>query len=453
MMAGEDAAGGGGIPFVLPTHDPLPPEPGGDDATANTGDYHITRDRSAYGALTERGIPVRTFDLERLILADPALAAGERQVLGRLFRMLASVLHHEYHALLLRLKDLYAPLDPDSDSVELPGYERRLSEGIDEQFLDQFQMLLVRANYHPLSLDFIEEAVAAPNELGLNYVPDFDLFEHLMIWVRGATLLTRPVRSIKTRFRKKYVRQEGFRRLIVMLKFKPGRDKDLGEYARSDVVYLRLFKDVPRVDMEMHLPEQGTKVKMRMVDKAQIASPVAMGLPTMAMKLLTGASLLTLSYPALGALLAAPISAGVNSFFGFKRAQQRHLHHMIRHLYYLTLANNASVVTRLVDSAEEEELKEAILAYFALWRGQAAASREPWDATRLDRAVERWLADRAGLTLDFEIGDALEKLLRLGLARRDEAGRLAAVSPGAALAALDARWDRYYNYDVPEIGG
>ena len=71
----------------------------------------------------------------------------------------------------------------------------------------------------------------------------------------------------------------------------------------------------------------------------------------------------------------------------------------------------------------------------------------------LDRAVERWLADRAGLTLDFEIGDALDKLLRLGLVRRDESGRRAAVPPEEALALLDVRWDRYYNYSVPEIGG
>ena len=97
-----------------------------------------------------------------------------------------------------------------------------------------------------------------------------------------------------------------------------------------------------------------------------------------------------------------------------------------------------------MDSAEEEEFKEAILAYFLLWRGMS--QREPWDAKRLDRAVERWLADRAGVTIDFEIGDALAKLLRLGLVRSDEAGTLRVTPPVEALAALDARWDGYYNY-------
>ena len=39
-----------------------------------------------------------------------------------------------------------------------------------------------------------------------------------------------------------------------MIKFRP--HPKLGKFVRSDVVYLRMFKDVPHVDMEMHLPEQ-----------------------------------------------------------------------------------------------------------------------------------------------------------------------------------------------------
>lgn len=436
-MPGDNTMGG--IPFVLPARESFPGEPGGDDATTNTGEFRPPRAHQGYEDLGERNIPIRTFDLERLILSDPTLSPEDRAGLGRLIRILASVLHHEYHAVLLRLKDLYAPLDPDSEQVNLPGYMRRHSEGVDEQFLDQFQTLLVRANYQPMTVELIKEAVAAPNELGLNYEPAFELFEHMMVWVRGSVQVMRPVRSLRTRFRKREIRHEGYRRLIVMLKFKSG--EELGDYVRSDVLYLRLFKDVPRVDMEMHLPEQGTRVKMRLIDKAQIASPVAMGLPTIALKLLTGGFLLS-SLPALGGILAAPITAGLKSFFGFRRAQQKHLHHMIRHLYYLTLANNESVVTRLVDSAEEEELKEALLAYFVLWQGRS--QREPWDAARLDRGIERWLADRAGLVVDFEICDALAKLNRLGLARVDQEGALRALPPEEALAALGKRWEGFY---------
>ena len=123
---------------------------------------------------------------------------------------------------------------------------------------------------------------------------------------------------------------------------------------------------------------------------------------------------LTFTGPMLLAPLAiAPISAGVNSFFGFHRAKHKHLSSMIRNLYYLTLANNASVLTRLIDSAEDEEYKEAMLAYFFLWR--AIGDPEPWDTPRLDAGIVSFLVYKTGIEINFEVSDALNKLFRLGL--------------------------------------
>ncbi len=114
--------------------------------------------------------------------------------------------------------------------------------------------------------------------MGLTYVPDFTLFEHLRVYVRGYTRIIRECRE-----RQDAVPASGrwlldaYQRLVIALKFKEG--SKLGPNVRSDVLYLRMFKDVPHVDMEMHLPEQGTRVRMRWIDKAQIASPLVMGLP------------------------------------------------------------------------------------------------------------------------------------------------------------------------------
>jgi hypothetical protein len=325
--------------------------------------------------------------------------------------------------------------------VNLDGITRDGDEHSDEEFLELFESTLVRANYRRLDLETLKQAVTAPNEMGLNYIPDFSLFEHLRVYVRGDSKIPRVVRTLRTRFRKETVVYNGYQRLVVAIKFRPV--KHLGDYVRSDVLYLRMFKDVPHVDMEMHLPEQGTKVRMRLIDKAQIASPLAVGLPTMAIKLM-GMSLFALSTLNLGALMLAPLSAGVNSFFGFQRAKQRHLHRMIRHLYYLTLANNASVINRLIDSAEEEETKEALLAYFMLWQG--ADDSQPWDQTRLDAHVEAFLRERAGVNIDFEIGDALHKLHRLGLIHCGPDGQITALPIADALSTLDQQWDNYFRF-------
>ena len=111
---------------------------------------------------------------------------------------------------------------------------------------------------------------------------------------------------------------------------------------------------------------------------------------------------------------------------------------MIRHLYYLTLANNGSVLTRLIDSAEEEEYKETILSYFFLW--QAHNPHLGVRAESLDVRIEAFLKVLTGYEINFEVDDALAKLDRLGLVARDRDGSLQAVPIVEALARLDRHW-------------
>ena len=389
----------------------------------------------------ERALPIRPGDLTRLLIAQPGLTDDERDQMAKLGPLLGAVFHSEFFGRLRELKDLYSPLDPDSDYIKLPKHSRARSENSDEEFLGPLEAALERANYRKLDVGIIEQAIEAPNEMGLTYVPDFTQFEHIRIYARGYTQISRIFRAASTKFRKRTMLLDAYQRLIVVLKFREGLN--LGPFIRSDVVYLRMFKDVPHVDMEMHLPEQGTKVKMRWIDKAQIASPVVMGLPTLALKLL--GFLAASSNPLLLApLVAIPVTAGMNSFFGFHRAKHKHLSSMIRNLYYLTLANNGSVLNRLVDSAEEEEYKETMLAYFFLWR--RLGQTEEWTMEKLDAHIEEFLTSVSGVEIDFEISDALGKLFRLGLARRDVHGRLHAVPIDQALIALDRHWDNTFVY-------
>lgn len=411
--------------------DPLPAT----DLVVTSPAFDVSEDSEA----SERAIPIRTSDLIRALAADPSLSPAERAQFLQFCRILGAVFHYEYYDWLVSLKDLYAPLDPDSDCVPIAEGSAERTEDADEAFLQPFEAALIRANYRPLNLKIVEDAVTAPNELGLNYVPDFKIFEHLRIYVRGRTLVSRFIRSARTRFRRREVIHPGYARLIIVIKFREGT-KALDQYARSDVLYLRLFKDVPHVDMEMHLPEHGVKVKMRTIDKAQIASPVVTAVTLWVGKLIIN---FASPVPLLG-ILAAPFTAGLNSFFGFQRAKQKHLAHMIRHLYYLTLANNASVINRLVDSAEEEDFKETLLAYFFLWRNHE--DPEPWDQPRLDRAVEQYLGERTGLQIDFEVSDAARKLFRLGLARADSRGFLISTPIDSALERLDEQWDNAFKY-------
>jgi hypothetical protein len=391
----------------------------------------------------ERALPIRPGDLNRLLMAQPDLTDDEREKLGKMGSLLGSVFHSEFFFKLRELKELYSPLDPDSDYIKLAKHSRVRTEKSDEEFLVPFEKTLEKANYRKLDVGIIEQAVRAPNETGLTYVPDFTQFEHLQIFARGYTQISRVFRSPKTKFRKRTMLLDAYQRLVIVLKFRDGLD--LGPFIRSDVVYIRMFKDVPHVDMEMHLPEQGTKVKMRWIDKAQIASPVVMGLPTLALKIFSFSFMAAFANPmVLAPLMAVPVTAGMNSFFGFHRAKHKHLASMIRNLYYLTMANNGSVLNRLIDSAEEEEYKETMLAYYFLWRrlGQA----DHWTMEKLDSHIEEFIKSVSDVEINFEIADALGKLFRLGLARRDAKGRLHAVPIEEALVVLDRLWDNTFLY-------
>ena len=96
----------------------------------------------------------------------------------------------------------------------------------------------------------------------------------------------------------------------------------------------------------------------------------------------------------------------------------------------------------MIGAAEEQECKEAFLAYYFL-RTQATASTQ----AQLDRRIEPWLKENFGVVVDFEVEDALAKLERLGLLERDGA-QLSVPPPDETLARLDRVWDDYFQFEA-----
>src|SRR6185295_5642965 len=116
---------------------------------------------------------------------------------------------------------------------------------------------------------------------------------------------------------------------------------------------------------------------------------------------------------------------------------------LTRSLYFQNLDNNAGVLFRLLDEAEEQENREALLAYFFLWKH---APESGWSSEELDGAVEQFLTQVTGQDIDFEVGDALDKLVRLRIVQTLSGGKLRAVPIAQALVALDHAWDNFFQY-------
>ncbi len=98
----------------------------------------------------------------------------------------------------------------------------------------------------------------------------------------------------------------------------------------------------------------------------------------------------------------------------------------------------------IADSAEEEDAKEDMLLY-------AFLARRPshYDALAdLKGAIEGFVAERCGATINFDAEDALGRLIADGLVRSDAAGELTAIAPEEARDHLDRLWDRLLDVDA-----
>ena len=219
-----------------------------------------------------------------------------------------------------------------------------------------------------------------------------------------------------------------------------------------------MFRNVPRADLEMLFPN--TEVRMKLGDKLMIGVPAAAsGAVLLATKL--GPTLLlvgslvafwlglhdrevVLDQAALLALAAGLGTLGgflFKQFSNFKNRKIRFMKTLADSLYFRNLDNNAGVFHRLVDAAEEEECKEALLAWtFLLTTGV------PLTARSLDGAIEAFLREHLAGPVDFEIDDALAKLERLGLVSVAADGTLDALAPSLAARRLDEIWDGLYRF-------
>jgi hypothetical protein len=143
------------------------------------------------------------------------------------------------------------------------------------------------------------------------------------------------------------------------------------------------------------------------------------------------------------AALSVIVGAGafmVRQYSNYSFRKLKYQKRLADNIYFKNVNNDAGVLETLIGSAEEQEMKEVLLAYHALLTGGPVAG-----AGELDRRVEIWLKTNFDLDVDFEVSDALTKLEGLGfLTQKDQ--KLTVVPMAEALVRLDSLWDRLYDF-------
>jgi hypothetical protein len=356
--------------------------------------------------------------------------------------MLAATFHYEYHTRAERLKGEYEPFDPDATGglrkMGVPPEEEKTRTI--EQLFEDLTDLLARANYHKLTQSQIEQAVAAASDWGVRLDVDFRVFDRLEVYARGDVIGRRTRHRWQRLFQPEEVDVPIYQRVVVVFQLRAGRrvDRNLD----ADAVYIKLFKNIPKEDVDMMLP--GAKARFSLLDRSKLVVPM---MAVLGWKLATVAIITTFAgwegILALGVFFGAN---GIRSLIGYWNTKNKYQLSLTRSLYFQNLDNSSGVLLRLTDEAEEQEFHEAVMAYFLLWR---EAGANGWTEPELDRAAEAYLRQLCGYGIDFEVADAVHKLKRLGLASLSGDGRWQAVGLHDAMRKLDEAWDGYFDVLPP----
>ncbi len=374
----------------MPTNDPRAPliAPTGLDAPA-----------------ASRFIPVALHDLVDALALEDHPDARRRERFLVLATLFANLVHYGCARHEEEVKQLYAPFNPDRDTViarEWSAEERRDGE---ERLLARIRDLFRLANYEEIERDAFLSAVVegAPRHLEID--PQVDRLDRIILFRRGEGRRRVSERKISRLFRLEESEVATFQRIAVVVKMRG-----------SQQVHLKLFKDVAQSDLDMVIPT--AQVRMRLIDRFKLGGSggtAVIGFFNTAWKLLVAMPFKAFLWPL--ALVILGIVYGGKTFLDYRKIRDSYLTTMARNLYFLNVANNMSVVSRLADKIGEEETKEVLLAYHVLHRAP-----RPLRRAELRIEVERYLAARFSVAVAFDVDDALTRLEARGLLVRGPTG-------------------------------
>ncbi|OXB06179.1 TMEM143 family protein [Flavobacterium pectinovorum] len=376
------------------------------------------------------------------------------------FKKLFDIIEHYYHYesfnLNRNLKQNYALFDPDLSLKERESFIGKSDFGI---FKETLRQVLERGNYTKIAHETLDEAFNDSDLIGLNLSIDFNAFKDYELYVRGSHKAKEKVK--KYIFWKKEIEIEYFDRVMIYLNYNEADylKENKVKLGRMPIdpgsIGLKIFKRVPKNDLETIFPNAIPRMSLK--DKMLLWVPGVFGgisllsaqvIPALinmytayetgeTIDLLNSKTSLNQGLIALG-ILAAYCFRQYNNFINKKIRYSKMLSDS---LYFKNLGNNSGAFYSLLNSSEEEVLKETILAYAFLHK-----SENPLTAQELDNQIEFWFKTKLKTEIDFDVTDALLKLKNIGLGVETN-GKWEALPLEKALIQIDELWDNVFDYN------
>ena len=421
-----------------------------------------TTDRRQPKAADDRDhfIAVRKTDiLDALIEHGRLVEEPQREQFAQVCRRLGAIYHYEYFAELERLRDDYFYFNPEIEPharLDTAALERAYAE-----LVLSLTAVLEDANFLEMSHAEIAEAHRRRSAMRVEIEAPLDDFREVRFFRRGhheETVETAGWLGLRKRSAQVLVYDD----IVLFVAMKPEADivsrRERRRLAlrkiRPGSVLIKYFRNIASVDLNALFPN--VRVVLSMRDKLLLSGPaLAGGLPIL-LKLASSITVLFLVigfYFGLSANVADKDMAGalaaisglgalggfiMRQWLRYQRQSLKYQKELTENVYFRNVNNNSGIFDSMIGAAEDQECKEAFLAYYFL----STAERAPVQA-ELEERIERWLAQAFGVEVGFKVGEALARLDHLGLLLRD-GEQLSVLPPQAALPKLDAVWGAFF---------
>jgi hypothetical protein len=284
------------------------------------------------------------------------------------------------------------------------------------------EQILGQAGYRRLSRGDIEGCIGVASQWGVPLHVDLELFERLIVYARGDIIGTRVRRRVRKLYRRESVSVPIYQRMVVLFQLRD--DDDSEENLTASALHLRMFKNVPKQDIDTLLP--GSRVRISGIDHAKIIVPSLGGFLMSLRKIAQYALLfavIALHWTAiLFVLLVGYLIKSVMSYFQTKNRYQLNL---TRNLYFQKLDANAGVGFHVIAQAHRQSSLEMLLACYAI-----LTSEQPISTRRLRRRCERILREAIDVEVDFQVDRTLQRLLDMNAVRQKDGHWCAALEEG-----------------------
>ncbi len=427
----------------------------------------------------EKFIPISRIALMQRLAKEEkqGLVANDLGSCKDLFRYLSVWRHQTYQQRAARLKQYYLPFSPDRDTKRITQYSIEQLADFKIGLIAEIKTLMTQANYEAITPERLEELLSANSAHGLELKVDLSEFDEVLIYARGREIETITKRVIDNLYLSpREFEVPIYKRLFLLLKLKSVEvrvreimeSEDVSEKKARKInakqrhglpddpegnhVYLKLFKNIPREDMEMMFPN--TQVKLRMFDKVKLGVTAGggtiAGIAGAASKIM--AAVATASPLGLLAAIGGVVGLLFRQVMTVFNTRTKYMMMLAQRLFFHSLANNRGVLTLLVDRAEEEDIKEEMLAYFFLQRNPMPPE-DLRENGKLDVLIEQFLMREFGITVDFDLEDALSRLNADQLLTVDANKIISAVPPTEACKILEQKWRTLLSGDEADASG